>query len=527
MDVSQTMAALFEKVAEYVPNLFLAGVVLVAGWLGAKLLSKLVHQILATGDLDLRLARWLNIEPFLGESEKARRKVAKGLELLVYYFVLLVVLIVFFEVLGDTTITNILEGLLTKISYSVPALLKGLLILALAWLVGLVLKFAAVRVLRGARIGEKLNRALEGPEAQAAPGGKDLADSVGDILFYLVLLFAIPGFLEAVGLNSLMKPFQDMFGKALSYLPNLLVAVIILVFGYFLARLCERLVANFAAIIGVNRYVDNLSFDSVLKSLDIAKILGTLAFLVVMVPVLAATFETLQMPMITSVFTGMMGQVSSAVPLVAGAFVLIIVGLIIGSYLGDLTASVLHNAGFDVLLGRIGLGRLERQGEGEEEKKVLLSKVAGNVVNAVIVLVLAMEGFRLMRLTLISDAIYKLLQYLPNVLVAFVILGLGFYLAGVVQEMVRRSFASERSLEADTVGLILRYAVIVFAFFMAFDQLGVAHSIVVNAFIILLGTVGLALALAFGMGSKEHAANYVKHLLERGKEKSTKGEKAK
>lgn len=525
MDVSQTTAALFEKVAEYVPNLFLAGVVLVAGWLGAKLLSKLVHQILATGDIDLRLARWLNIEPFLGESEKARRKVAKGIELLVYYFVLLVVLIVFFEVLGDTTITNILEGLLTKISYSIPALLKGLLILALAWLVGLVLKFAAVRMLRGARLGEKLNRALEGPEAEAAPGGKDLAESVGDILFYLVLLFAIPGFLEAVGLNSLMKPFQDMFGKALSYLPNLLVGAVILVFGYFLARLCERLVANFAAIIGVNRYVDNLSFDSVLKSLDIAKILGTLAFLVVMVPVLAATFETLQMPMITSVFTGMMGQVSSAVPLVAGAFVLLIIGLIIGRYLGDLTASVLHNAGFDVLLGRIGLGRIERQEEGEE-KAVLLSKVAGNVVNAVIVLVLAMEGFRLMRLSLIADAIYKLLQYLPNVLVAFVILGLGFYLAGVVQEMVRRSFASERSIEADTVGLILRYAVIVFAFFMAFDQLGVAHSIVVNAFIILLGTVGLALALAFGMGSKDHAANYVRHLLERGREKSAKGEKA-
>jgi hypothetical protein len=525
MDISQTTAALLEKVAQYIPNLFLAGVVLVAGWLGAKLLSKLVHQILVTGDLDLRLARWLNVEPFLGESEKARRKLAKGIELLVYYFLLLVILIVFLEVLGDTTITNILEGVLGDILKAIPAFLKALLILALAWIVGLVLKFAAVRALRSGKIGEKLTRVLEGPDPSKRPE-KDVAESVGDVIFYLVILFAIPGFLEAVKLDSLMKPFQDMFGKALAFLPNLMVAVVILVFGYFLARLCERLIANFAVALGVNRYVDGLTFDSVLKSLDIAKILGTLAFLVVMVPVLTATFETLQLPMITSVFTGMMGKVFSAVPLVAGAFVLVVLGLIIGRYLGDLSASVLHNAGFDVLLGRIGLGRLDRSAEGEE-KGMSLSKVAGNVVNAVIVLILAMEGFRLMNLALIADAIQRLLYFLPDVLVAFVILGMGFYLAGVVQEMVRRSFASERSIEADTVAVILRYAIIVFAFFMAFDQLGVAHSIVVNAFIIVLGTVGLALALAFGMGSKEHAADYVKHLLDRGKEKPVRSDKGK
>jgi hypothetical protein len=517
MDVSQSMAASYEKVAQYIPNLFLAGVVLVAGWLGAKLLSKLAHQILVTGDLDLRLSRWLNIEPFLGESEKARRKVAKGLELLIYYFCLLLVLIVFLEVLGDTTIIGILEELLKKVSGHFSNFLGGLAILALGWVVALVLKFAAVRTIRSTHLSEKLNRAFEAEEP-GRPPAKDMAESLGDVVFYVVLLFALPGFLEAVGLNSLMKPFQDMFGRAMGFLPNILVAGVILVFGYFLARLCERLVANFAVVLGVNRYVDGLSFDSVLKSLDIARILGTLAFLVVMVPVLTATFETLQMPMITSVFTGMMVQVSSAVPLVAGAFVLVILGLIIGRYLGDLAAGVLHNAGFDVLLGRIGLGVCEKQGE-EEDKGVQLSKVAGNVINAVIVLILSMEGFRLMKLNLIAEAINRLLLYLPNVLVAFVVLGLGFYLAGVVQEMVKRSFASERSLEADTVGLVLRYAVIVFAFFMAFDQLGVAHSIVVNAFIILLGTVGLALALAFGIGSREHAADYVKHLLDRGKSK--------
>jgi len=117
-----------------------------------------------------------------------------------------------------------------------------------------------------------------------------------------------------------------------------------------------------------------------------------------------------------------------------------------------------------------------------------------------------------MHLDLLAGAVNKLVLYVPNVLVAFVLLGLGFYLARVVEQLVRAGFSVERTFEADMVSLMLRYAIIVFAFFMAFDQLNIAHNIVTNAFTILLGTVGLGLALAFGLGGRDHAKEYLERV---------------
>ncbi len=522
---TSTMQAFFQKVAEYVPNLLLAVVVLIVGWALAKVVSKLVRQVMLTGDFDLRLAKLLNIEAFMGDLQKPRKRLATLFEHIVFYLLLVVVFIFFLQLVGDETINNTLAGFLTKVVDSLPAVLKAFLILAVAWFIAVVLKFVVIRVMKGMAWGERLEKALDTSDEEEPKKGKGFAESFGDVVFYLVLVFALPAFLEALGIEALMVPFRDMFSKAFSFLPNILAGGIIFVLGYMLARLCERLVTNFLLAIGINRWLESMKLESVLKALDVAKIIGTIVFLAIMIPVLGITFETLKLPMVSEVFTGIMTDVSAAVPLIIGAFILVIIGLLIGRYLGDLTTQVLKNLGFDVLLGRIGLGPKEKEKEGEEEPaKYPLSKVAGNVVHAVIVLFLAMEGFRLMRLNDIAEYIHDLLRYLPSVIIAFVILGIGFYLAGIVQELVKRGFPSDRSVEADIVGIVLRYAVIVFAFFMAFDHLGVARTVVTNAFIILLGTVGLAAALAFGLGSKEQASDYVKKIVLRGKEGSEKTE---
>ena len=60
---------------------------------------------------------------------------------------------------------------------------------------------------------------------------------------------------------------------------------------------------------------------------------------------------------------------------------------------------------------------------------------------------------------------------------------------------------------------------------MAFDQLKVAHTIVTSAFIILLGTVGLSIALAFGLGGQGMASQYMEHLKEQVKKKKEEAKK--
>ncbi len=514
--VTQTMVNYMGSGAAWVIRLFLAVMVLIVGYIFSKIAAKVVRQVLITGDFDQRLGKALGLDGLTDGGEKPKRRIAQIIETLLFWVLMLVFVIFSLEVLGDTTISMVLQNVLTQMGMAIPKILKAFLILAGAWILALIAKYMAVKAMRKFQLGEKIEKVMEGEELGAKEKA-DVIESFGNFVFYFIILLSLLPFLEALELNALVDPLKVMFSKVLSYVPNLIMAAAVLVGGYFLARLAERVAANFALAAGINRFIEGMQFETVLKSLNMARIIGTVVFLALMVPILGLSFQILDLPIITGVFAIMMNKVAAAIPMVLGAFVLFILGLILGRYLGDLVAKVLADVGFDVILSRIGFDRFEPK-KGEESG-FTLSGVAGNLVAAVVVLFFVMEGFRMMNMVLIADAVDKLILYVPNVLIAFVILGLGFYLAGVVEEMATRSFASEATLEASVVGIILRYAIIVFAFFMAFDELRIAHTVVTNAFSIILGTIGLGLALAFGLGGRDHAAGYVDKLIKRGQAK--------
>ncbi len=507
---AQSVGGFVGSGATWLIRAFLAVIILFLGYLAAKIVSKIVKQLIVTSDLDRKGAKWLGLDTLFERDREPKRQLAVVVEKIVLVLLMLLVILFSLEMLGDEMVTGVLQNVLGQMASALPHIFKAALILAFAWVVAAVVRVVVINLFKRMPLGEKLGELVR-EEEKVRKDGRTLPESVGNFFFYLILVFALLPFFEALELPALVDPLKSMFTKALNYVPNVLSALLVLVLGYFLARLCERLVANFARAAGVNRYMEELPYDTVLKSLDMAKIIGALVFILLMVPVLGAVSEVLNIAVITGVFGTMMNKVASALPAVVTAFVLLVLGLIVGRFLGDVTGKVLRDVGFDVLLSRVGLERLQKTND-DEEGGFSLSKVAGNIVAAVVVLLFAMEGFELMHLDLLAGAVNKLVLYVPNVVIAFVLLGLGFYLARVVEQLVRAGFPSERSFEADAVSLMLRYAIIVFAFFMAFDQLQIAHSIVTNAFTIMLGTVGLGLALAFGLGGRDHAHEYMERI---------------
>lgn len=510
--ISQTVANFLGEGVTWMVRLLLAVLVLLVGLLVAKIFGKLVAQLVLTASVDDRLGRLLGLEA-AGSRDKTRRQVALVFEKVVTYLLVVVALIFALEVIGDRTLSMVLQNVLSEMSLAVPRILKAMLILAGAWILALLAKLAVIRLLKRLDLDRRLrdlaSAGEEVPFSEEEAGGSP--EALGAFVFYFILLFAFLPFLDALGLPALVEPLRVMLDKAFGYLPQLFTAALVLVAGLFLARLAGRVVESFARAANLQRLTQGLGAETVLESLNLPRFLGTLVFAAALIPVLAAVFDILNLPVLSQAFGVMLGEVSLAVPRIFGAFLLLVLGLVLGRYLGDVATRLLKEAGFDSLLSRMGFERAE----GEEEPAFTLSSVAGNLVMAVIVLFFLMEGFRMVRFDLMANAVDRLLLFVPSVLVAFVILGLGFYLARVLQSLVQKSFASEPTLEAGLVGLVLRYAVIVFAFFMAFDQLGIAHSIVVNAFTILLGTVGLGLALAFGLGAKDHARDFVEHLKQR------------
>ena len=112
----------------------------------------------------------------------------------------------------------------------------------------------------------------------------------------------------------------------------------------------------------------------------------------------------------------------------------------------------------------------------------------------------------------ISDVLAQLIAYIPNIIAAILILVLATLLANFVAGIVRGATGS------NVIGSVAQYGIIVFAAFAALTQLGIAEELIAPTFLILLGAVALAAALAFGLGGQSVARQVVEENYQKGDE---------
>jgi len=126
----------------------------------------------------------------------------------------------------------------------------------------------------------------------------------------------------------------------------------------------------------------------------------------------------------------------------------------------------------------------------------------------VIILLFVVEALQVVNLYFMVTLATGVFAYLPMVLVAIVILAVGFWLANLAERIVG-SVMTKPSGAPHVLRYVAKYAILAFAFFMALSQLGIAPAIINAAFILILGGVALAFGLAFGLGGREHASRYL------------------
>ena len=131
------------------------------------------------------------------------------------------------------------------------------------------------------------------------------------------------------------------------------------------------------------------------------------------------------------------------------------------------------------------------------------SRMAIRIVYWVIILIGLLVGINALDATLTSVLVVRLLDYIPNVLAALVILAVGTYAARFLARSVLISAVNLRIQSARLVSLGVKWMVMVVAAAMALEQLGIGGQIVTLSFAILFGGIVLALALALGLGSKD------------------------
>jgi len=200
-------------------------------------------------------------------------------------------------------------------------------------------------------------------------------------------------------------------------------------------------------------------------------------------------------------------QVGDLLPRLLLAALVLVAGWLVAKVVRFAMERTLRAVNFHVLTERAGLDGFLRNGGIQADATALIALLFYWLV----ILAALVIGFNTLGLTYITDLIQSLILFLPRVMVAIVILAVGSYFARFIEGAIVTYFRNAHLQDADLLGRLARYAVLAFVILIALDQVQVGGDIVRHTFLIVLAGLVLALALAFGLGGREWAAE----LLER------------
>src|SRR5215218_7407695 len=189
----------------------------------------------------------------------------------------------------------------------------------------------------------------------------------------------------------------------------------------------------------------------------------------------------------------------SFIPQLIGALIILLIGYVIAKALQAIVGRVLEGIGFDRWMERGGIKQFFDRADTEHTPHSIL----GRLVFWFVFFVAITMAADALGIPQVSAVLAQLIAYIPSIIAAILILLLAALLANFLSSIVRGATGS------DILASVARYAIIVYAVFAAVTQLGIAVELTAPTFLIVLGAVALAAAIAFGIGSREVARDIV------------------
>ncbi len=194
----------------------------------------------------------------------------------------------------------------------------------------------------------------------------------------------------------------------------------------------------------------------------------------------------------------------SAIPNIIGAILILIIGWIIAGIIGGLVTKFCRAIKVDDVADRIGVnGFLAKSGA-----RLTASKLLGEIVKWVVRLTFVEMAAEQLGMAQITLLINQMLGFIPNIIVAMVILAAGAFLGQILAGVVRGAASEANVGDAGLLAKLTSGAVMAFAAIMALNELNIAPVVVNTLFIGLVAAIALALGLAFGLGGKDVAGRY-------------------
>lgn len=198
-------------------------------------------------------------------------------------------------------------------------------------------------------------------------------------------------------------------------------------------------------------------------------------------------------------------DVMAFLPTLIGAVFVFIIGLIVASALGTLVGKVISLFKIDELLRKLGVEKyFDRAGINLDSAKFF-----DRIVFWFLVIAFLLAATDILKFYALSAFLQDVLSYIPNIIIAVLILLAAIVLANVSEKIVRGSVLSARLHSAKFLGALTWYSISIFGFLAALVQLNVATTIINTVITGFIAMIALAGGIAFGIGGKDYASHLI------------------
>jgi hypothetical protein len=397
---------------------------------------------------------------------------------------------------GTSNVQNLLDTGLEKLSTfftdKLPGILVALAILIVGWIVAKIIGGIVRKALARTGLSTSLGSTVEAnPSTIETWGGK--------IAYYLAFLFVLVAFFQRLGLSMVSEPLNRLLSKVFEYLPSVMGAIFLLIAAWALATVAKMVVEKVLNATNLDERLGAYLEDPAAPRATMAGAISTAAYWLVWLFFLPAIMNALQLQYALEPVNRLLEMVLGALPKILVAVVILVVSWYLAGMVRRIVSNVLARIGFNELPARMGLN-LQSTDLGATP-----ADVAGRLSVIVIMLFAAMQAAEAVQFNSLSGVVREIISYAGNVIRAIIVLGIGFYLANLIAQIVRATGNSN----ADLLAKIARFGIIALAVPMALRQALPNDDILDKAFMLLLGAIAVAIALAFGLGGRETAGRIV------------------
>lgn len=326
-EIGYTFKSMFDDLILSIPNVIKALLILVVAWIVATIVKALFEKVL----VKLGVGRALAKTP-IAQDEEAGNSFLQSIGKLIYVLVFILFLPAVFSAVNMTEVSAPISNMMSQFIEFIPNLFAAGIIIAIGIFVAKLVKELFRRFFEALNL-DKWFRKINPEQLDTESSQTTLSTVLANIIYVLILIPFITIGLEALNIDTISRPIESVLNNVIGLIPNIFIAIILIVVGYYIGKLLGNLLTNLLDSVGFGKIFDSLGFSNPEKAnkVNIPGFLGTT------VQVLVILFFTVEALSVINlhVLNTIGAAIISYIPFILSALVILGAGLFLANIVGN------------------------------------------------------------------------------------------------------------------------------------------------------------------------------------------------